>query len=61
MGSAPFRLGFQKDYWPTIPKSKLTDFNNKYGDIIEQETIWNKLNKNYMQKIEQTAKDLSLK
>ena len=61
MGSAPFKFGFQKDYWPAMPKAKLNDFNNKYGDIIDQETIWSRLNKNYMMKIEQTTKDLSLK
>jgi len=51
MGSAPFKFGYQKDYWPMIPKSKLIDFSTTYSDIINLETICDKLIKNSYQKL----------
>lgn len=60
MGTACFKFGTEKDYWPTIPKGKLTDFSNSYKDIIEQETKWEVYNKNYNSQIEKTVKEQSL-
>ena len=47
MGSAPFKFGYQKDYWPMIPKSLLTDFQTKYSDIVIKDTLLEKNRKNF--------------
>jgi hypothetical protein len=52
IGSPPFKFGFQKDYWPMMPGTKLADFNTKYGEILEQETIWERYNKTHLNRME---------